>query len=194
MPSASARSRKAGSNVPARAQLPRYVVWKRKSLFVGKGENIDGKRRPAARHPHRSIGLDGHQDAEQAVVAAGIAHAVEVAPEQQRRSVRVAAVESAAQVADGVDTGLHPRVVHPSGERLPGGERRRGAIRPGDAAGLLGELGERVAAGHDPRRPRRQTERRRARDASCHGRSSRPRARRGGAHGSWLRGRRCRSG
>ncbi len=55
---------------------------KTRAFFVAEGDDLDGERQPAPMRMQRRDAFDAEQDAERAVVAPGIAHAVQVAADQ----------------------------------------------------------------------------------------------------------------
>ena len=87
------------------------------------------------------------QDAERAVVAAGVAHGVEVRAEHQRAGP--SAAEPADQVADRVLAHRHPGGAHPAADQLVRAPHGVGAVAANEQPVLLADLAERRAALED---------------------------------------------
>ena len=127
------RARPASSR-PTNARLPRNVDWKRRPSSSANATSSTGSS--VERLGHR----EADQHAEDAVVAAGVGHRVQVRADDQRRPGAAAPGE----VAERVAAGLQPRGLHPPAQ--PGHRRReRGRReRARDPSRLLGEAGELV--------------------------------------------------
>ncbi len=121
------------------------------AFLVLEGQNLQRHVRHGAAVVQRLHGLDGSQDAQRAVEAAGIAHRVEMRAERQNGAVaRRAAGIGSDQVAGGIADGVHARLAHPAEDhlrRLPLGGAERQA---GQAVRLVGDPGQRVDARQDP--------------------------------------------
>jgi hypothetical protein len=92
------------------------------------------------RHPLH--GGDGDQHAKGPVVAAGVAHGVQVRAEHQRRAVAA----TADQVADRVLVRREARLLHPAGDERVGAAHRVGAVAADEQAVLLADRAEAGAA------------------------------------------------
>ncbi len=100
-------------------------------LLVPERYDLDRDRQPLAASMQAAHDGDPEEHAEDAVVAAGVRHGVEVRAEDERRRARRRALVAAPLVPRGVLPGRHARLVHP-----PGGHRvhRRVLGREVDAA------------------------------------------------------------
>jgi hypothetical protein len=104
------------------------------------------RRARLAQQVHRG---DRAEDADHAVVAAGVERRVDVRAGQHQRGIRVAPRPAAEQVADGVEPRLEARLAHPAGDPLQRGGVGRRVNLPRDPArsGVVVEarqLGDRV--------------------------------------------------
>jgi hypothetical protein len=121
------------------------------NLFVAEGDDLEGVREPLAA---RGQILDDRQSGERAiiaVVAAGVTHRVDMRAQHQGRRLSRSPLVAGDHVAGGVDAGRNPGVGAPADE-----SRGRAPVRVGDeearqAAGFVGEGGERVEPRHEPR-------------------------------------------
>ena len=91
------------------------------------------------------------QHAEHPVVAAGVAHGVEMRAEQQRGRAAAARRPASDDVADRVAARGHPGVAHPAEHQVAGLRERGGGEAAGEPPGLLGAGGERVGPLEDGR-------------------------------------------
>jgi hypothetical protein len=117
-----------------------------RALLVRERDDLDRARglRPARREPLDD--RDGCDDPQRAVERPGIRNRVEVRAEDEGA---LAAAVAADDVADGVATGRHARVLHPACDDL---SRLRECLRRDparQAIGFLADLAEHRAAGQD---------------------------------------------
>jgi FAD/FMN-containing dehydrogenase len=89
------------------------------ALFVREGDDLNGKGQAFAALRKPFDGGDGDQDAQRAVVLAGIAHTVEVAAQEKCRSVFASPRVAAAQIANGVGPDDHACPLHPARYQFP---------------------------------------------------------------------------
>ena len=112
------------------------------AFLVAEGQHLDREGQALEPAVKRGNRRDRGDDAQVAVVLAGVPHGVDVGADQQGRQAGFDPLVAADDVADGVDPRLHPRFPHP-GEHL---ERRRLVLRrqvqSGQPSRFLGEAGE----------------------------------------------------
>ncbi|MNX95805.1 hypothetical protein D3C86_1280950 [compost metagenome] len=119
------------------------------ALFLGKADHLDGEREALALAVPLGHAGNRQDHAEVAVVAAGIAHGVEVGAGEQRGGVRRGAFVAADDVAGGVAAHGHAGFAHPFGQLRGGAVVGVGQIGAGQQPGLLGVDGQGVGPGHD---------------------------------------------
>ncbi len=119
------------------------------AFLIAKAQHLDGEGQALARSRQRGDAFDAGNHAEHAVVAAGVAHGVEVGAEHQARQPGAYALVAPGDVADRIERRLHAGFAHPAEDFFG-----RGTVlaREEDACQSAGELRvprERVAALHD---------------------------------------------
>src|SRR5260221_578001 len=119
------------------------------AFFVAEAKHLDRKWQSLAPGRERGDALDRGDHAEHAVIAAGIAHGVEVRAEHQAGQAGEAAFIASDQIADRVEPGGEARLAHPAEHQVVGGAILRREIDACQAAGQLGMARERVAALQD---------------------------------------------
>ena len=120
-----------------------------RAFLVAEGDHLDRERQPPPGGVQRGHALDAQHHPERAVVAAGIAHAVDMAADQQRRRAGCVGFVAADQVGGRVDADRHAGLAHPVGHRLLRGAvggREPGAVQAGLAV-AVGRRAEGIAAG-----------------------------------------------
>lgn len=110
------------------------------ALFVGKSDYLDREGQALAGFVHAPNAFDRAEDAEEAIVPAGIAHAVHVGAGQQRRRARCRAFVAADDIAERVECGVHARFLHPAEDLLAGGAMLRRKERACNTRRVFGEL------------------------------------------------------
>ena len=153
-PSAStAIEQRFASNVPATARLPSSVAPKRTPSSSAKPDDLDGERQPRALAIERRDAFDRRNDAEHAVVLAGVAHGVEMRAEHQaRQHRRRVAFVAADAVADRIEARRHAGVAHPAQHQRVDRALLRRQEDAREAVGLLRMRGQRLTAIVDPLR------------------------------------------
>ncbi|GJE46609.1 hypothetical protein AEGHOMDF_5815 [Methylobacterium soli] len=118
------------------------------ALLVPEGQHLDGEG-------HAEPGLmkgrdcrDRRDDAERAVVAARIAHRVDMRAEEQGRCARPIALVAPDHRAGRVERHPHARLLHPGADLTRGSRVGRREEQAGEQAGLVREPGEDVEACH----------------------------------------------
>lgn len=157
MQAASVTASMVGSSVPATARLQNMQGGKREpSSFVAESDDIDGERQPALLCMQRSDALDPEQDAEWAVVAPGIAHAVQMAADQQRWRVWLCTGVMADQGAERIDAHLHAGRLHPHADLFHRGAvgRAKPATEQSGSGVARRRNAQRIAARHGTRTAR----------------------------------------
>ena len=125
MPAASVRSSSRRSNRPPAARLPRNGTPIAHAFFLAERDHVDAERQPPP--AQRLHGRDAEQDAQHAVVFAGIGHGVEVRADRQHRQLGSKPVVTPDQVPRRIEADAQPGRFHPPASRSC--SRRIGSLR-----------------------------------------------------------------
>ena len=107
------------------------------SLFIGKTDDVDGKRELAPLMVDLFDTGDGEQYAERAVELAGVAHGVKMGAEQE--GFCAGAGNVADQIANGILADRHAGLAHPRSGQAVGAPHGRGSKQAGQAAGFIAD-------------------------------------------------------
>src|SRR3954463_2898266 len=119
------------------------------AFLVAKADHLERKRQPAPGTREGTDAFDRRDHAEHAVVAAGVAHGVEVRAEDEARCAARAAVIAADGIADRIERRAHAGFAHPAEYEVGGRAVLRRQEDARQAARQLALPGELVAALHD---------------------------------------------
>ena len=121
------------------------------ALFIAEGDHLDGMGQPDAALMQVGDAGDRREDAEQAVVATGIAHGVQMRAGHHDGRVRMSTFVSPDHVAQSVPVHRHAGFAHPARNPLARLAMLGGEVGAGQARGILGDRGQLIGARHDLR-------------------------------------------
>ena len=112
------------------------------AFFVGESEDVDGEGKGDVLESERFEGGESGDDAEGAIVFAGVDDGVVVGAEEERGSGGIRAGEDATEGAIGSVAGLETDIAHPGEEEVGGLATGGGKEGAGEMTGVVGESGE----------------------------------------------------
>ncbi len=148
MPCRSMASSTAGSKAPATALLPSIVVPNRTPSSSQKPITSMAVQTAPLAVQGADAG-DGCDDAQHAVIAAGIADGIEMGAEDERRQARRRALIAPDDIADRVHMHGHAGIAHPGHDEVAGPPMLGAQEHAGQPAGVLADRGQRIGAPAD---------------------------------------------
>ena len=118
-------------------------------FLVAEGHHLDGHRQPNATPVQVGHAGDRREDAEQAVIAAGVAHAIEVRAGHEHWCIGDSALVATHHIAKRVPMNRHAGLTHPGRDQFTCLPMLGGEVGAGEARCVLGDGGELLGARQD---------------------------------------------
>ena len=99
---------------------PAERAGKARAFFVPERDHFDREGKAFAGFERGFHHLDGGDDPERPIEAAGVSHAVDMRAEHQRAGAAVAGFIAADHARQRIDPDRHPRIAHPIGDEVGG--------------------------------------------------------------------------
>ena len=120
-----------------------------RALFIAEADYLNRQRQALPLLMQPLHGLNRGQHAQHAVIAAGVAHRIEMGAEQQRGRAVARPFVAAADIADFVLPDAHARLLHPLADLGVGAQMLRREVDARQLIGRFADRRQRVAAHHD---------------------------------------------
>jgi hypothetical protein len=137
---------------PGEAARAGQSVGEAHALLVAESDDLERDVEPSPLRREALGEAERGERAERAVVAAGVAHGVDMRADHQRRGARPPAFVARADVADRIDARRNAALFRPGDELLGGAPVRLRQAEPRQSGRVVGEGGERVEPRHQPPR------------------------------------------